>query len=319
MLANGINEGWLDRSAYLPVVLKAFGLLQARVDASGDVSDIQPPGTGPDCAVTASNDPGVNVTYGVGAFLLAASEVSKLPGESLAGLEAAEGAPVGEPPLPRTWFVALPSICGDPSIVLTNLSSKTVHVTVEPQGGGDAPVAADVLPGETRRVPVATPPTPGVTSVVTVRASGDIAVTSAAPCGPMPPQKNFSPVGRAGLVAVGVASPIWTALGRREESVGSRPGTGSCSSAGTNARPRATCQIEIFGPENELVERTTLTLDPGEAAIERVFVRSGSTWKFANEAGGAVVPFTGPLPSVYGVVTELREDAAPRKGTPQRP
>jgi len=76
-LARGINEGWLDRDAYLPVVRKAFALLMQRVDARGVIAGIQPPGIGPDCSrIIASDDP-INVNYGVGVWLLAASEVLK--------------------------------------------------------------------------------------------------------------------------------------------------------------------------------------------------------------------------------------------------
>lgn len=76
-LARGINEGWLDRDIYQPVVMRAMTLLLQRVNASGVVTGIQPPGIGPACATIASNDPVINVNYGPGAVLLAASEVLK--------------------------------------------------------------------------------------------------------------------------------------------------------------------------------------------------------------------------------------------------
>jgi hypothetical protein len=79
-LARGINEGWLDRGTYLPVVMRAFRLLMQRIDAEGDVTGIQPPGTGPDCSrPTIASDDAINVNYGVGVWLLAASEVMKFP------------------------------------------------------------------------------------------------------------------------------------------------------------------------------------------------------------------------------------------------
>lgn len=37
MLCRGVNEGWLDRSVYLPIVLKSFALLLRRIDEDGDV------------------------------------------------------------------------------------------------------------------------------------------------------------------------------------------------------------------------------------------------------------------------------------------
>jgi hypothetical protein len=77
-LACGISEGWLDRNAYLPVVRKSFALLMQRVDSRGVIAGIQPPGIGPDCSrIIASDDP-INVNYGAGVWLLAASEVLKL-------------------------------------------------------------------------------------------------------------------------------------------------------------------------------------------------------------------------------------------------
>jgi hypothetical protein len=78
-LARGVNEGWLDRDVYEPVVIRAFRLLMRRVDAQGTVAGIQPPDVGPGCGTISSNDPVINVNYGPGAFLLAASEVMKFP------------------------------------------------------------------------------------------------------------------------------------------------------------------------------------------------------------------------------------------------
>jgi hypothetical protein len=84
-LARGINEGWLDRDAYLPVVRRAFAVLMQRVDAGGVVVAIQPPGIGPDCSRTIASDDVINVNYGPGVWLLAASEVIKFSDEDLAG------------------------------------------------------------------------------------------------------------------------------------------------------------------------------------------------------------------------------------------
>jgi rhamnogalacturonyl hydrolase YesR len=82
-LARGVNDGWLDRKIYDPIVMKAFTLLMHRVDASGDVTAIQPPGVGPACDLTSSYNPAVNVNFGPGAVLLAASEVLKFSDEDL--------------------------------------------------------------------------------------------------------------------------------------------------------------------------------------------------------------------------------------------
>jgi len=83
-LARGINEGWLDRATYQPIVMRAFAVILQRVRADGTVAGIQPPGIGPACAQIASNDPVINVNYGAGAILLAAAEVLKFPDATFA-------------------------------------------------------------------------------------------------------------------------------------------------------------------------------------------------------------------------------------------
>ena len=76
-LARGINQGWLDRDVYEPIVMHAFALLLQRVGADGTLTRIQPPGVGPACDLISSDDPVFNVNYGAGAVLLASSEVLK--------------------------------------------------------------------------------------------------------------------------------------------------------------------------------------------------------------------------------------------------
>ena len=78
-LARGVNEGWLERDVYTPVAIRALELLMRRVEADGTVVGIQPPDVGPGCGQKASNDPVINMNYGPGALLLAASEVLKFP------------------------------------------------------------------------------------------------------------------------------------------------------------------------------------------------------------------------------------------------
>jgi hypothetical protein len=82
-LARGVNEGWLDREVYVPVVMRAFALLMRRVDAEGDVTGIQPPDVGPNCGKITSRHPTINLNYAPGAFLLAASEILKFPEQDL--------------------------------------------------------------------------------------------------------------------------------------------------------------------------------------------------------------------------------------------
>ena len=59
--------------AYLPVVQKAWDGLNAQVSAAGKLGYVQPVGAGPAAATADST-----VEYGVGAYLLAGSEVAKL-------------------------------------------------------------------------------------------------------------------------------------------------------------------------------------------------------------------------------------------------
>ena len=80
-LARGINDGWLDRDVYQPVVMRAFAVLMQRVARDGTIVDIQPPGVGPACDRTSSDNPAFNLNYGAGAVLLASAEVLKLDGD----------------------------------------------------------------------------------------------------------------------------------------------------------------------------------------------------------------------------------------------
>ena len=72
-LAWGINHGVLDRAKYGPVVARAWAGMLTRIYADGRLGSIQPidgkPGT---------FKPSASYVYGVGGFLLAASEVSAL-------------------------------------------------------------------------------------------------------------------------------------------------------------------------------------------------------------------------------------------------
>jgi unsaturated rhamnogalacturonyl hydrolase len=75
-LAWGVNQGLLDRDTYLPVIRKAWQALVTAVDDSGKLHWVQAVGAAP--AHTADDE---SHTYGVGLFLLAASEVEKLAGD----------------------------------------------------------------------------------------------------------------------------------------------------------------------------------------------------------------------------------------------
>jgi rhamnogalacturonyl hydrolase YesR len=72
-LAWGINHGLLDRAAYLPAVQKAWSGLIRSVHVDGKLGWVQPIGAAPRAV-----SPDLTEVYGVGAFLLAGTEVYKL-------------------------------------------------------------------------------------------------------------------------------------------------------------------------------------------------------------------------------------------------
>jgi rhamnogalacturonyl hydrolase YesR len=72
-LAWGVNQGLLDRSKYEPAVRKAWSALVANVDADGKLTHVQPIGLAPKIF-----DSSLTEVYGVGAFLLAGSEMYRM-------------------------------------------------------------------------------------------------------------------------------------------------------------------------------------------------------------------------------------------------
>ncbi len=72
-LAWGVNQGLLDRATYEPAVRKAWLALADCVDADGKLTYVQPVGAAPK-----KSDPGSTEVYGVGAFLLAGSEMYRM-------------------------------------------------------------------------------------------------------------------------------------------------------------------------------------------------------------------------------------------------
>ena len=69
----GINHKILDKKRYWPVAAKGWQALVAAVHADGKLGNVQPIGGAPDKVDVNSTD-----TYGVGAFLLAGSELYKM-------------------------------------------------------------------------------------------------------------------------------------------------------------------------------------------------------------------------------------------------
>jgi rhamnogalacturonyl hydrolase YesR len=76
-LAWGVNEGLLDREKYEPAIRKGWMALANCVDADGKLTHVQAAGSGPAQFTENSTAP-----YGNGAFLLAASEVYRMTGNT---------------------------------------------------------------------------------------------------------------------------------------------------------------------------------------------------------------------------------------------
>lgn len=89
-IAWGVNNGLLDSAEYVPVVLKAWnGLVSIAVHSDGKVGYIQGPGKEPSSAQPVDYDS--NSDFGVGAFLLAGSEIVKLASGELPVLTGVQG------------------------------------------------------------------------------------------------------------------------------------------------------------------------------------------------------------------------------------
>jgi unsaturated rhamnogalacturonyl hydrolase len=74
-MAWGIDRGILDRATYLPIVERGWAGLVSHIYADGRLGSIQPIGGGPD-----SYKPQTSYVFGVGAFLMAGSELRALAG-----------------------------------------------------------------------------------------------------------------------------------------------------------------------------------------------------------------------------------------------
>jgi unsaturated rhamnogalacturonyl hydrolase len=74
-LAWGVNRGLLDKGTFEPATRKAWEALVACVDADGKLTHVQPIGADPKAFPPESTE-----VYGIGAFLLAGSEICQLTG-----------------------------------------------------------------------------------------------------------------------------------------------------------------------------------------------------------------------------------------------
>jgi rhamnogalacturonyl hydrolase YesR len=72
-MAYGVNHGYLDAKTYQPVIERAWAGILKNVYADGRLGGIQQTGAEP-----AFYRPASSFNYGVGGFLLAASELKKM-------------------------------------------------------------------------------------------------------------------------------------------------------------------------------------------------------------------------------------------------
>lgn len=294
MLAAGVNEGWLDRETFTPIVLKALSLLLGRVDARGDLSGIQPPGTGPDCSVVASDDAAADVSYGVGALLLAVSEALKLPDAALATMEAEAARPIQHGVLPRTWIVALPETCERPEVVLVNAGPLPVNARLDAADGTAlAPSPTRVPPGGTAVLGIAGAAANPGPAVATLRADGDLVVR---PRGVCEPHADFDDairdLARLRPRRAGGAVPLWTALSGGESVTFAAARAAVLTLGGRNVSPAdALLDVTITPAGASPPAPETLRVPAGRAAFETRFVAAGSRLTVSNRSeGSSVVP-----------------------------
>jgi hypothetical protein len=294
MLAKGVNEGWLDRAAFTPIILKALSLLLSRLDGSGDLIDIQPSGTGPDCGVATSDDPSTDVSYGVGAFLLAVSEALKLPDADLATLEDVGSRPVDRTPIGRTWIVAFPDGCDRPEILLTNGGTSLVHARLETGSGALAGFElADVRPGGSVVLRIALVAAVDAPSVFTLQADGDLTVHPRGVCRAAIGTDDGDPaLFRFPSRRAGTAVPLWIALAEGEATTFIQSDDSVLELGGDNVSPNpASMLVEIRSVDRALVEQFTLALPSGGAVFETLFVPGGSHVVLSNTSeSAALVP-----------------------------
>ncbi len=300
MLAKGINEGWLDRAAFTPVVLKALSALLGRLDAQGDLSGIQPPGTGPDCGVTTSRDPAVDVSYGVGAFLLALSEASKLPDGVLAGLDAAAAQPVERAPIGRKWLLVWPDECARPVVRLTNAGTGAIHAVLSTSGATPRILGSvDVSSGEATTLGIPIDPMGDDPIVASLLADGDLVVQPLGACGNTRDigDANSAPF-RLPLRHAGVAIPTWDALASGETTSVVQESDALLAVGGSNASPRAAAlRVEVRSPDGMLEDSLELALDAGVTRVVSVLASRGSRVVLSNVSDGAgLVPILFPKP-----------------------
>jgi hypothetical protein len=158
-LAWGLNQGLLERATFTPSVLRGWRGLVGCVDPDGRLAHVQPIGADPKNFPEDSTE-----VYGVGAFLLAGSEVYRLAiGVPAAAGETLPGCLVVKVTNPSGFYRGEETVELDPSklnlggsiAVMDGVSSRIVDSQVyasEPASPNDRLLfQVDLAPGETRR------------------------------------------------------------------------------------------------------------------------------------------------------------------------
>ena len=157
-LAWGVNQGLLDRATFEPAVRKAWAALVSCIDADGKLTHVQPVGADPKKFAEDSTE-----VYGVGAFLLAGSEIYRM-----AVLEETKTKP-GSHGISKRWAVSITNPANFrrdcetvetfPGVwrqiaVMDGLSSRIFDSQVYSMGSNSAPdkllFQADFAPHETK-------------------------------------------------------------------------------------------------------------------------------------------------------------------------
>jgi rhamnogalacturonyl hydrolase YesR len=140
-LAWGVNQGLLERARYEPVVQRAWSALTASVAADGKLTHVQPIGRAP------NGFPGdATEVYGVGAFLLAGSEIYRMSAQDASPPRAVKVAnPAEFARADETIEVPAPL---DPVVVM---EADTSRILTSQRIGGTLLFQANFAPGQQRR------------------------------------------------------------------------------------------------------------------------------------------------------------------------
>ncbi len=164
-LAWGVNAGLLDRAKFEPAVRKAWAALVACVDAEGKLTHVQPIGADPK-----KFEPTATEIYGVGAFLLAGSEVYRM-----VVLEQTRPVLVEVKNPSTNWrfkeTVSLPATKAPAKLAV--LDTVSARIQDSRRAGDELVFLVDLAPGETRsfwlldgaELPAVPPPGPSITGV----------------------------------------------------------------------------------------------------------------------------------------------------------